>query len=47
MQYHYELLLAGYLVLRMTNDQVATDLQAAIEKIRAVVHFRKSTLSIR
>jgi very-short-patch-repair endonuclease len=42
----YELLLAGYLVLRMTNDQVATDLQAAIEKIRAVVHFRKSTLSI-
>jgi very-short-patch-repair endonuclease len=43
----YELLIAGYLVLRITNDQVATDLQAAIEKIRAVVHFRRSTISIR
>jgi very-short-patch-repair endonuclease len=43
----YELLVAGYLVLRITNDQVATDLQAAIEKIRAVVRFRKSTASIR
>ena len=43
----FELLVAGYLVLRITNDQVATDLQAAIEKIRAVVHFRKSTAGIR
>jgi very-short-patch-repair endonuclease len=38
----YELLLAGYLVLRITNDQVETDLQRAIEKIRAVVRFRQS-----
>ena len=38
----YELLLAGYLVLRITNGQVETDLQSAIEKIRAVVRFRKS-----
>jgi very-short-patch-repair endonuclease len=43
----FELLVAGYLVLRMTNDQVSTDLQAAIEKIRTVVRFRKSTASIR
>jgi hypothetical protein len=38
----YELLVAGYLVLRITNHQVETDLQRAIEKIRAVVHFRRS-----
>jgi very-short-patch-repair endonuclease len=38
----YELLVAGYLVLRITNDQVDTDLQRAIEKIRAVVRFRQS-----
>jgi very-short-patch-repair endonuclease len=43
----YGLLVAGYLVLRITNDQVATDLQAAIEKIRAVVRFRRLTISIR
>jgi very-short-patch-repair endonuclease len=39
----YELLVAGYLVLRITNDQVATDLQSAIEKIRAVVRFRAAS----
>ncbi|MGY2051956.1 endonuclease domain-containing protein [Methylobacterium sp. JK268] len=38
----YELLVAGYLVLRLTNRQVETDLQRAIEKIRAVVRFRRS-----
>lgn len=37
----YELLVAGYLVLRLTNDQVAADLQRAIEKIRAVVRLRR------
>jgi hypothetical protein len=42
----YELLLAGYLVLRITNDQVETDLQRAIEKIRAVVRFRQSTKEV-
>ena len=36
----YELLVAGYYVLRITNDQVATDLQRAVEKIRAVVRLR-------
>ncbi|MGP9811813.1 endonuclease domain-containing protein [Rhodopseudomonas sp. NSM] len=43
----YELLMAGYLVLRITNHQVTTDLQAAVEKIRAVVRFRQSTTSMR
>jgi very-short-patch-repair endonuclease len=38
----YELLVAGYLVLRITNDQVEIDLPRAIEKIRAVVRFRQS-----
>lgn len=42
----YELLVAGYLVLRITNHQVATDLQAAVEKIRAVVRFRQSTINM-
>ena len=37
----YELLVAGYHVLRITNDQVAMDLARAIEKIRAVVRFRR------
>lgn len=38
----YELLVAGYLVLRLTNAQVATDLQLAVEKIRKVVRCRRS-----
>jgi very-short-patch-repair endonuclease len=38
----YELLVSGYLVLRITNDQVEADLQRAIEKIRAVVRFRRT-----
>ncbi|MCJ2086175.1 DUF559 domain-containing protein [Methylobacterium sp. E-005] len=38
----YELLTAGYLVLRLTNDQVATDLPLAIEKIRAVIRLRRA-----
>jgi len=38
----YELLVAGYLVLRITNAQAATDLQFAIEKIRKVVRYRQS-----
>ncbi|MGU3360330.1 endonuclease domain-containing protein [Methylobacterium sp. M6A4_1b] len=37
----YELLTAGYLVLRLTNEQVAADLALAIEKIRAVVDLRR------
>ncbi len=39
----YELLTAGYLVLRLTNEQVAADLALAIEKIRAVVRLRRGT----
>jgi very-short-patch-repair endonuclease len=38
----YGLLVSGYLVLRITNDQAETDLQHAIEKIRAVVRFRRN-----
>ncbi len=37
----YELLTAGYLVLRLTNEQVAADLALAVEKIRAVVDLRR------
>ncbi len=37
----YELLVAGYHVLRITNEQVAADLARAIEKIRAVVRLRR------
>ncbi len=37
----YELLTAGYLVLRLTNDQVTLDLARAIAKIRAVVDLRR------
>ncbi|GJE61010.1 endonuclease domain-containing protein [Methylobacterium trifolii] len=39
----YELLTAGYVVLRLTNDQVAADLPLAIEKIRTVVRLRRGT----
>ncbi|MHB2207960.1 endonuclease domain-containing protein [Methylobacterium sp. CM6257] len=39
----YELLTAGYLVLRLTNDQVAADLPLAIEKIRTVVRLRRGS----
>jgi very-short-patch-repair endonuclease len=37
----YELLVAGYLVLRLTNAEVATDLGRAIEKVRRVVNLRR------
>jgi hypothetical protein len=39
----YELLVAGYLVLRITNEQVEADLQRAVEKIRDVVRLRRPT----
>jgi len=42
----YELLVAGYLVLRITNQQVATDLAHTIEKIRNVVRYRRSQGSL-
>ena len=37
----FELLTAGYLVLRLTNAQIAADLPLAIDKIRAVVRLRR------
>jgi very-short-patch-repair endonuclease len=33
----YELTLSGYTVLRLTNDEIAQDLEKAIEKIRDLV----------
>jgi very-short-patch-repair endonuclease len=37
----YELLISGYLVLRLPHDQVLEDLEIAVDKIRDVVHFRR------
>lgn len=36
----YTLMAAGYLVLRLTNEQVEADLERAVEKIRTVVRLR-------
>jgi hypothetical protein len=38
----YELLVAGYLVLRLTNAEVELDLGHAIEKVRRVVNLRRA-----
>ena len=35
----YELILSGFTVLRLTNDEIDEDLEKAIEKIRDVVTF--------
>ena len=37
----YELLVAGYLVLRLTNAEVELDLGRSLEKVRRVVHLRR------
>jgi very-short-patch-repair endonuclease len=37
----YELLISGYIVLRLTHDEVISDIEIAIEKIRDVVRFRR------
>lgn len=37
----YELLLSGYLVLRLSHDEVMQDVELAVEKIRDVVRFRR------
>lgn len=37
----YELSLSGYQVLRITNDEVVRDLEAAVGKIRDIVRLRK------
>jgi very-short-patch-repair endonuclease len=38
----YELLVSGYLVLRLPHDEVMDDVEVAIEKIRDLVRFRRS-----
>jgi very-short-patch-repair endonuclease len=38
----YELMISGYRVLRITNDEVERDFEAAIGKIRDVVHLRRN-----
>jgi hypothetical protein len=38
----YALLVDGYLVLRLTNVEVALDLERAIEKVRRVVSLRRA-----
>jgi len=37
----YELLVAGYLVLRLTNAEVELDLDRSLEKVRRVVNLRR------
>lgn len=38
----YELLISGYIVLRIAQDEVVNDLEIAVEKIRDVVRFRRA-----
>ena len=38
----YELLVAGYLVLRLTNTEVQLDLGRSLEKVRRVVNLRRA-----
>jgi hypothetical protein len=38
----YELLVAGYLVLRLTNAEVSLDLNRSLEKVRRVVNLRRA-----
>lgn len=39
----YELLVAGYLVLRLTNAEVDLDLARSVEKVRRVVNLRRTS----
>ena len=41
-QRDFELLVSGYLVLRLTHDEVMTDTARAVEKIRRVVNYRRT-----
>lgn len=41
-QRDYELLVSGYIVLRLPHDEVIDDVEVAVEKIRDVVRFRRS-----
>lgn len=40
----YELLMAGYLVLRLTNAEIDLDLGRSVEKVRGVVNLRRGQL---
>jgi very-short-patch-repair endonuclease len=40
----YELMLSGYTVLRLANEEVARDLERAVEKIRDLVRMRREQL---
>src|SRR5262249_49328062 len=37
----YELAMAGYIVIRLTNDEIAADIERSIEKVRDMVRFRQ------
>jgi very-short-patch-repair endonuclease len=39
----YELVISGYLVLRLPQDEVVEDVELAVEKIRDVVQYRQAT----
>jgi very-short-patch-repair endonuclease len=41
----YELVVSGYLVLRLPHDEVIEDVEVAIEKIRDLVQFRRSEVN--
>ncbi|MBE9078462.1 DUF559 domain-containing protein [Romeria aff. gracilis LEGE 07310] len=45
-QRDYELLISGYVVLRLPHDQVMADVEVAVEKIRDVVRYRRRQLSL-
>ncbi len=40
----YELILSGYTVLRLANEELAQDLEKAVEKIRDLVRMRQEQL---
>ncbi|MBV8510103.1 MAG: DUF559 domain-containing protein [Xanthobacteraceae bacterium] len=42
----YELTLSGYTVLRLANDEIAHDFEKAIEKIRDLVHWRRTYMKL-
>ncbi|MFT4080706.1 endonuclease domain-containing protein [Rhodomicrobium sp.] len=42
----YELMLSGYIVLRLANDEIAQDCEKALEKIRDLVRLRRQTMTM-
>lgn len=41
----YELMVSGYAVLRLSNDEIAQDCEKALEKIRDLVRLRRQTMT--